>query len=88
MKLLFSRRPHRRALHVHSNLGGIDDVPYFHAVREAVDLDEDSDVEIDYRVGPNQFRVYRQKFGDNYDDILSESFYYTVLSRTFCVFNF
>ena len=68
------RRVHRRAVHFFANLGDIAERPYFHAIREAADLDDESDNEIDYRVGSNQFRVYRQKFGDNYDEIVSKSF--------------
>ena len=67
----FSRRPHRRALHFNANQGDIAVRPYFHAVREAAGPDDESDTENDYRVGSNQFRVHRQKFEHNYDDILS-----------------
>ena len=68
----FSRRPHRRAINFQANQCDIATRPYFHAVREAADPDDESDVEIDYRIGANQFRVYRQVFGANHDDILSK----------------
>ena len=68
----FRRRPHRRAIHCAFNSVDLRKEPFFYAVHPVTADDAESDCENDYRLPPNQFRVYSQEFKSTRETFLSK----------------
>ena len=69
---IFRRRPHRRAIHCAFNSNDLRERPFFYAVHPTTRDDEESDCEVDYRLPPDQFRVYSDAFEYNRDLVVSK----------------